>query len=105
MSTIENSITRRFSLSIEQAATPRLSRQIIISRQHMRSYIMEKIRNRHPLIEGTHPGGRRAIDVGRNVSIAPKPSVGSAEADDWGRRDSSEIANIALDNLDQIPVW
>ena len=52
--------------------------QIIVSTQDVTTYDMKKGLDFDILIVGAHPCRRRAVDIGRYVSIAPQTRIGAA---------------------------
>ena len=52
--------------------------QIIVSTQDVTTYDMKKGLNFDVLIVGAHPCRRRAVDISRYVSIAPRTRIGAA---------------------------
>jgi len=51
--------------------------QIIVSAQDVTTYDMKKGLDFDGLIVGAHPCRRRAVDIGRYVSIAPQTRIGA----------------------------
>ncbi len=50
--------------------------QIIVSAQDVTTYDMKKGLDFDVLIVGAHPCRRRAVDIGRYISIAPQTRIG-----------------------------